>query len=425
MSANWFVLHSATLRVRTDGNKKGNDKTIDLSDPEKSIQELETKTGLTCPENRKKELLEQLKPKQKPTFELPEWYKTASKEDVTLAFEMGQKYVEKQKNMMTDDLANIVINEKMSVVKEEYEKVITTLQSTIKELNDTLMKNEKKSSQVFEQAKVMARDLLVQQYEKQLTDTQLQLKSTQERLDGVLEQRSMMNKTGVKGSVGEDIVGQWLRHSFVDTTITHVAGQTGKMDYCLKWKDMVVAIDVKHHEGKELYKKDVDKFHRDMESNPDYVIGILLCTRSTIPNSKNWIEVRMLNDTQVAVYMSDVAENPVERLQMVIGSVIEPFREFQAMRDNLLARYSGDELEEWKQQASDILAKGWTDILTLQTHWSKMFETMKTSMKEHDKIVARFVEDFTQDIAKLKVSAKQPMMDVRKERKKPGPKPKQ
>lgn len=448
--ASWFLTQTTTIRVRQEG-KGVSQMTVDLDNPLKSLEELEHKVGVTCPEERKRELLEKLHPISSSSLPawlqsvtIPEWYKTADPSDVTNALQWGHEIVQEQKRMSETKLHDqLDLNWKRVVeqTREEYAKreqeyerqrehleqeVQRWRQSAIETVNGTGLERKLQAARqewVGEQTKILEsvereRQSLHQHLsslQTQLTRAEEARKSLQEKLDQKATNELHLTKSVHKGDMGEEMVDGWLRTSFLGATIRDTSKETGKMDLQMDWDGMNILIDVKNHDGKLHSVKDIQKFYDDIRSNPDVPIAILLCTKTRVQHhDRYWVETEVINDNQIAVFMNNVSQNPIERLQLVAGTVIQPWRHYLRLRQDMSALLAGDELKTWADQARQVLVHGWVLMMKLQDQWAKTQGTITASMKEFQSLLLESAQEIQAEMDAIHVTVDVPQKKGRK-----------
>jgi hypothetical protein len=132
---------------------------------------------------------------------------------------------------------------------------------------------------------------------------------------------------------------------------------------------------------------------------------ILLCTQTRVPNhNKYWVETEVINDNQIAVFMNNVSQNPIERLQLVAGTVLQPWRQYLRLRQDMTTLLAGDELKTWTEQARQVLVRGWTTVMKLQEQWTKTHHAVTTSLKDFQTLLSESVNELQQDLEKIQVN---------------------
>lgn len=440
--ATWFIVESSSFRVKQDG-KGAHDKRVDASNPLKSLEELEAKVGLTCPEERKKELLEKLQGSNMASswlhgIAVPEWYLTASSSDVSNALQWGYEMVREQKQLSDDKLHDQLDLKWKRILEETQKELENKNNEMVRQIGQKDKEIERWQSTAFnnlstsgvdakiqsmreawlEEQRIMMnalereRQTLQQQIEYLHTKTN-QLEESREVLRNKLEQRanqdSILNKSVVKGDAGEEMVDAWLRTAFFGAAVEDTSNETGKMDRHVIWDGVKIVVDIKNHDSKLHSIKDVKKFHTDFESMTDAQIGILLCTNIGVPNhNRFWVETKIINENQLAVYMNNMSANPIERLQLIAGTVIQPWKEYLQLRQKMSESLAGDELRAWRDKAHTILTNGWTTGVRLQDQWTKTNNAIQASMKEFQEILVQHVQDMQSDLRLLGIEVDMP-----------------
>lgn len=434
----WYLTQITTIRVKLEG-KGVSQMTVDLANPLKSLEELETKIGVKCPEERKKELLDKLtSTSSMPTWfqnaTIPEWYKTADGKDVTNALQWGYEIVQEQKRMSEDkvhDQLDLKWKKVVEQTREEFEQSKAELEKQLKQRDSEIQRWKQsamesitvsgienkiqvaKQEWLHEQAKILdaverERQSLhhhIQSIQSQLKQTEETRKSLQEKLDQKATNELHLTKSVHKGDAGEELVENWLRTAFLGANIQDTSKETGKMDIHMEWEGMNIMIDVKNHEGRLNSVNDVQKFYDNFRSNPDIPIAILLCTQTRVPNhNRYWVETEVINDNQLAVFMNNVSQNPIERLQLIVGTVIQPWRQYLRLRQDMAALVAGDELKTWTEQARQVLVRGWNTMMKLQDQWTKTHNAITSSMKEFQSILQDSTQQLQSELENIQIN---------------------
>jgi hypothetical protein len=435
--ASWYVSHTTAFCVKPEG-KGVQQKTVDPHNPLKSLEELETKAGVTCPEERKASLLEGLRtesglPTWASSVTIPAWYTTASPADVTNALRWGCEMVRDQKQLSDDklhDQLNLTWKNKLDQALTDFEHVKmeierrrlqaeqeaeTWRQKAADNLSASGVESKMKAArQEWEAgqertftAMEQHRQTLVQQVE-QLQVKASQLEQERVLLQSKLEQKSahdaLMNKSVHKGDAGENLATYWLQTAFLGATIEDTSKQTGAMDIRMKWDGVTFLVDVKNHDEKLHSIKDVQKFKDNLLSATDAQVGILLCTKIHVPHhNRFWVETEILGEDKLAVYMNNVSANPIERLQLIAGTVLGPWKEYVRHRRALSAQLAGDELKQWTERARCVLTTGWSSILRIQNHWIKTQSGVQEALAEFQTDMTACVEEMKDGLTTLSI----------------------
>jgi len=422
--ASWWVVKSSTFRVK-ESNKKPVEKAVDLENPLKSLEDLESKTGLKCPDDKKTELINSLGTSTVSSsvgwlenVSVPDWYNTASPLDITNALiwgcelvknkeEMSQRKLDDQLSLKwKDDFKQVEekakrAEEDLHKFKEYAQSVLTQKDSEtecrlaqkdklIQDLTKTLNENHNMSLVVTETEKVEKKYIdLLQKVEKdkaflqsQVTQSQREKDELQNQLNEKREKESRKLVSVHKGQDGEELVETWLRDAFYMARIERHDSEKGKMDrHLIIGGSTRVMIDAKAHEV-EIKKADVVKFQDNLRDSTDSNIGVLLALYTYIPNHRSqFIETRIVNN-KLEIYMNCVSDNPIERLR-IVASIIDVWNEYvkisQSQSEN--DKCSIDELKDWKSKSERAFQTFSTLIVTLKGHYSKMKDDIEKSMK--------------------------------------------
>lgn len=434
----WYLNQSVTFRVKQDG-KGVQQQAVDLENPDKSLEELEAKVGLKCPEDRRKELLGKLHththaevPNWLARVTVPDWYAHASAVDVTNALRWGYELVEEHKRLGETKLHDELdlkwkkvleqTQEELNRYKADMAQTLARKDTEIETWQQTAVKNLSASGidskiqtlkqEWAEEQKILLaavereRQTLTQQVEY-LQHKAGQLEESRELFRSRLEQRdALLNKSVHKGDVGEEIVDTWLRTAFYGAVIDDTSKETGKMDRHIEWEGLKIIVDSKHHDGRLHSKNDVKKFYDNITQNPDAQIAILLCTNTTVPNhNRFWVETEIINENQLAVFMNNVSANPIERLQLLGGTVIQPWKEYLQLRKRMSELIAGDELKTWTDKARSVLAHGWDMIVRIQEQWTRTQTAVQTSMKDFQDMLTQETQVLRANLQDLGVDA--------------------
>jgi hypothetical protein len=435
--------------VRVDG--KSVQEKVDQTNPAKSLDELETKAGIKCPEERRREMIAGLQEGGVHWLEsvnVPDWYNAANKEDVTNALRWGYEMVVAQRDLGESKIheqANLTWKKEADKIRAELDQVKRDadrrVEQTKKEAESLLLVKEKeaqswqqaaltnlsasgiesklekmKKEMVDEQKVVLAaverERLTLKDQIEQLQTQNAKLEQTRDVLQTKIEQKSnhdaLMNKSVHKGSEGENLVDGWLRTAFCGADIANVSKEADRMDHHVTWEGIRFMVDTKNHSSNLHSIKDVKKFHDNLQSDPDIQIGVLLCTNVHVPNhNRFWVETEFVNE-KLVVYMNRVSENPIERLQLVASTLIRPFNEYLNRQRALRGLAEGDELKTWNDNAKGVLTRGWTIIVRLVSQWNITQSAVNSSMTAFQKDVMGMADEMCCELRELSVEVEMP-----------------
>jgi hypothetical protein len=447
--ATWFAVRQISFRVRVDG--KIVQEKVDIADPAKSLKDLEEKVGVVCPEDRRKELFDGLQEggvNWLESINVPDWYTTANKEDVSNALRWGYEMVLAQRDLGETKLheqANLTWKKEADKIRAELDQVKKDadrrVEQTKREAESLLIVKEKEAqswqqaaltnlsasgieSKVEKVKKEMADEqriilsavererLTLKEQIEQLQTQNAKLEQTRDVLQTKLDQKSnhdaLMNKSVHKGSEGENLVDSWLRTAFCGAVITNMSKVDDKMDHHVTWEGIKFMVDTKNHNGALHSIKDVKKFHDNLQADPDIQVGILLCTKVHVPNhDRFWVETEFVND-KLAIYMNKVSESPIERLQLVASTLIRPFNEYLVRQRQLRELADGDELKIWNDTAKGVLTRGWTLILRLVGQWNTTQSAVTASMSTFQTEIMNVADEMCGDLNSLSIEVEAP-----------------
>jgi hypothetical protein len=448
--ASWCVIKSISFRVKTE--EKGlQEKKIDLSNPSKSLKDLEEKVGIVCPDDRRKELFDGLQEGGAhwlDSINVPDWYAAANKEDISNALRWGCELVLAQRDLGENKLheqANLTWKKEADTIRAELERVKKDADRRVDQAKNeaqSLLIVKEKEAQSWQQAaltnlsasgiesklekvkKEMADEqriilsavererLTLKEQIEQLQTQNAKLEQSREVLQTKIDQKSnhdaLMNKSVHKGSEGENLTDSWLRTAFCGAVITNVSKEADKMDHHVTWEGIKFMVDTKNHNGALHSIKDVKKFHDNLQADPEIQVGILLCTHVHVPNhNRFWVETEFVNE-KLAIYMNRVSENPIERLQLVASTLIRPFNEYIIRQRQLRELADGDELKIWNDNAKSVLTRGWTLILRLLTQWTTTQSAITTSMSTFQSEITTVADEMCGDLNSLSIEVETP-----------------
>jgi hypothetical protein len=446
--ASWYVLSTTSFHVKPEG-KNAQQKTVDMQNPRKSLEELEAKVGLKCPEERKAVLLEGLRtetgvPTWASSVTIPEWYITASPADVSNALQWGCEVVLGQKELSDAKLheqLNLSWKKKLEQVQSEFEEAKreverrrgqaeekaeewrriaaenlskSDIDSKVKALRQEWMEEQSRTFTAMDQH----RQTLTQQVE-QLQVKTMQLEQERVVLQTKLDQKStheaLMNKSVHKGDVGESLASQWLQTAFLGATIVNTSKNEGEMDLRMTWNDFTILVDVKNHDSRLHSVHDVQKFKDNLRDASEVQVGILLCTKIHVPHHNQfWVETEILGEDKLAVYMNNVSANPIERLQLIAGTILRPWKEYVRHRRALSEQLAGDELKQWTETARGILMNGWTSILRLHVHWVKTQTGVQAALGDFQSEFTAILEEMKHGLDTLAIAVDVPAVSPAK-----------
>ena len=376
------------------------------------------------------------------SVDVPDWYTSANKEDIANALRWGYEMVLAQHDLGETKLheqANLTWKKEADKIRAELDQVKKEadrrVEQTKKEAESLLIVKEKEAQSLRQTAvdnlSASGIESKLEKLKKEMADAAAQEradaarerltmkeqidqfqtlwgKSEQARevLQTKLDQKSnhdaLMNKSVHKGNEGENLVDSWLRTAFCGGVVERVSKETGKMDHRVTWENITFMVDTKHHDDR-IKNIDFQKFHDDLQADPDIQVGILLCTKVHVPNhNRFWVETEFVNE-KLAIYMNRVSENPIDRLQLVASTLIRPFNEYLNRHRQLRELADGDELKIWNDNAKGVLMRGWTLILRLVGQWTTTQNVITTSMSTFQTEITNLKDEMYGDLNSLSI----------------------
>jgi hypothetical protein len=454
--ATWFAVRQISFRVKRVDGKIVQEK-VDIADPAKSLKDLEEKVGVVCPEDRRKELFDGLQEGGAhwlDSINVPEWYTTANKEDISNALRWGYEMVLAQHHLGETKLheqANLTWKKEADKIRAELDQVKKDadrrIEQTKKDAESLLIVKEKEAqswqqsalanlsasgieSKLEKVKKEMAEEqrivlsavererLTLKEQIEQLQTQNAKLEQSRDMLQTKLDHKSnhdaLMNKSVHKGNEGENLVDSWLRTAFYGGEIERVSKEADKMDHHVTWEGIKFMVDTKNHNGALHSIKDVKKFHDNLQADPEIQVGILLCTHVHVPNhNRFWVETEFVNE-KLVIYMNRVSENPIERLQLVASTLIHPFNEYLNRQRQLRELADGDDLKIWNDTAKGVLTRGWTLMLRLVGQWNTTQSAVISSMNTFQSDITAMSDDLCGELNSLGIESETPKTSGKK-----------
>lgn len=426
--ANWWVSKSISFRAKPEG-KGIQEKSVDLTCPTKSLEELETKIGIKCPDDKRKELLTELEsltgsnqPSWLGNVTIPEWYSTANSQDVMNALQWGYELVREQEKISENKL-----NQKLDLEwKKRHEVLSETCKKITEEANKIREETTKEISNIKQEAeqRLSIKDKILQDMQKTLNDAvneqvknatseykrQLEEKENdktyfKEQFMKLQEQNKELNdkiaRNNVnvyKGNDGENELETLLNDAFYPAKVTVTSTIAGQMDMHLMLGNTKIMIDAKNHETR-IKKIDVDKFRSDLHNN-ESTVGILVGLKQNIDSHHtHFIETKIVNN-KLEIYLNRLSDNPIERLRMLSG-MIEIWDEYVKVSHNKNSQLDVDTFKQWETNARRTLNNSLTLIISLNTTWTETKKSIEKSMDGFSKSLTNLIEDSKNDLKKL------------------------
>lgn len=193
-----------------------------------------------------------------------------------------------------------------------------------------------------------------------------------------------------KGALGETVFSDFVQRVFgsvglKETFSLEDVGKEGRMgDLKMSWKNHTVLWEVKNY-TRAINQDEVNKFHRDMESNPNISLGVMVSLTTGITGHQKTgnIDLEELRDGRICIYINNFLnqEDPNNMLQS-----LKPFMEtFLNHRKPLTV----DETSEAKAQLERFELQHSILLRLIQNHQDatrKFKNTMANAKKRTDQI---------------------------------------
>ena len=229
---------------------------------------------------------------------------TQEKEDLTIKYRKDIKRV-------TED----VKDETISIFSAEVERLKTQREDLTLKLYDysgKLLEQQKENQQNSQQQMREQREF----YENKEKNIREEFQHTLEKQAEIVRltqdnsQKKKQNST-IKGQSGEDWLYNELLRQLKTVEILPTHHQKEKGDFVLKEPNIKGMIESKNYK-KNVPKKEIDKFYRDMDKNPDYNYGILVSLDHGVVRRDDF-ECEFRNGCPL-IFLHRVRENPQKLL---------------------------------------------------------------------------------------------------------------
>jgi len=197
--------------------------------------------------------------------------------------------------------------------------------SEIASLNDVVERMNEKSKYEEEQKNKLRKTINDEFYDKILSKEQHwedKLEKLRQQYETKLETEREISAacilttqhSTIKGQTGEKFIFQELNKRFPEAEIEDTHKLTGRGDFIMKEKGLVILIETKNY-AKNVTKPEIDKFYRDMASNSDIHGGLFLSLKSGICNRED-LHLEVINGKPI-LFIHNVLEN-MENIDLAI-----------------------------------------------------------------------------------------------------------
>ena len=161
---------------------------------------------------------------------------------------------------------------KLKELETKNKQLIDEKMQNQKEYYDKLIEDKSNSKKEVEQVRL--------QYEEKLITKERKIEELQEKLN--------LNKvSGKKGQVGENWVFNTLVKDFPTFDIIDSHSQGHKGDFIIKNEQMICMLESKNYK-KNVAKREITKFYRDIDSNDEYNCAIMLSLETGVCNKPDF-----------------------------------------------------------------------------------------------------------------------------------------
>jgi len=213
---------------------------------------------------------------------------------------------ELQKKKEIQQITDDIVEKQKLLHKYELEQSrdkISKLEEKNKILIDEKIENQQKYYNKILEEKAIAKkeaDLLRSEFDEKSLDKDRKIAELQDMLN--------LNKSSVKkGGIGEDWVYSTLIKYFSTYEITDLHAIGHKGDFLIKGDELTCMIESKNY-SKNVAKREITKFYRDIESNDEYNCAILISLQAGVCNKPDFC-FEFKNGKPI-IFLHKVAENP-------------------------------------------------------------------------------------------------------------------
>lgn len=345
----WSLERSRKLVIFTNSSKKKTTCKYSLDTIEEDVAKLETKVGEKCPEDRKSELISSVKSSVEPDTEsvllisfpkgtvVPEeLLKCNDSEEATTILRLGVEIKKKIDELAKRSLLSELVQDKEAQLTIQYEQQLKNIIASY-EIDITKLKNDniklstntvsfqsiidsqkERIQNGFKQESDIMKEHMKVQYQTQIDILQAHIEEVKKDKIRLIEQLDAMkvtrNNSSLLGIEGQNLLENIIPSVFTEARFANLGSHCGDLN--MEYKNLNIMWESKNH-LKEIAKRDVDKFLRDMHSNPEFDIGIMIGFNCNIPahNGNGGFEFQFLNDIQskpyrCVFYISKLNSNP-------------------------------------------------------------------------------------------------------------------
>lgn len=282
-------------------------------------------------------------------FRLPGFYEDQTPERVALALRIGAQAVEDLFSSISETIreecnAELVVQlEKKHLKKQEQlERERKVLEENLEHLRGKIHLDEALSGdmrrQLMEEARAMYKEILDEK-DKRIHHLQDQLsaevRNLHEKFQTVRDGINRQLGSQEKGRQGEVSMEDLIKKAFgmvENFDLQAVGKEAQKGDHLMRYKAMRVMWEIKNY-TRMVSKEEVEKLHRDMRSNPEVGLALMVALQTGIVGHSKAgdIDLEVLEDGRFIVYVNNLykREDPILYLQALkpILDIVEARKE--------------------------------------------------------------------------------------------------
>ena len=289
-------------------------------------------------------------------FQLPSFYEEQTPERIALALRLGAQAVENLFNSISQQIreennSQIVdqLEKKHIKRQEQLERELEHLRGKFS-LDESLKKDMRR--EVMDEAKSIYREVLeekdrrIHHLQEQLTSD---VKSLHDKFQTVRDGLNRQLGSQEKGKAGEVSMEDLIKKAYGTSQnfdILSVGREAQMGDHIMLYKSMKIMWEIKNY-TRNVTKEEVEKLHRDMRSNPDIHLAIMVALQASIVGhgKAGDIDLEILEDGRMILYVNHLyrRDDPVLYLQ-----TLRPILEIQESRKEAKPQQSSEEAETLK-----------------------------------------------------------------------------
>ena len=269
------------------------------------------------------------------SFQVPKFYEQQTPERISLALRIGAQAVENLFISIADQIREEQNSELVGQLEKKYlkkheqtERERRALEETLDHLRtkfnlDESLKTDMRR-QLMDEAKYIYKEVLDEK-DKTIHLLKDQLSGLKDQLTG--EVRNLNDKLGrqlgsqEKGKAGEVSMEDLIKKAYgmsQNFDLLSVGREAQRGDHIMDYRSIRIMWEIKNY-TRPATKEEVEKLHRDMRSNPDISLAIMVSLQSGIVGHSKAgdIDLEILEDGRIIVYITNLfrRDDPVIYIQ--------------------------------------------------------------------------------------------------------------